>query len=60
MTCILVIEDEALVRENVVELLKAEGYSSLDARNGEEGTRLAREMLPDLILCDIQIGRAHV
>jgi two-component system, sensor histidine kinase and response regulator len=57
MIRILVIEDEALVRDNLVELLQAEGYATLEARNGEEGVRVARDTLPDLILCDIRMPR---
>ncbi len=57
MNKILVIEDEKAVRENLVELLRAEGYFSIEARDGEEGVRLAWEMLPDLILCDVMMPR---
>jgi signal transduction histidine kinase len=53
MARILVIEDEAIVRENLVELLEAEGYEVLAAANGREGLALARTQAPDLILCDI-------
>lgn len=57
MIRILVVEDEVIVRDNLVELLKEEGYEALEARNGEEGVQLARETLPDLILCDIRMPR---
>ena len=53
MARILIIEDEEAVRENLVELLQAEGYACLDAADGEEGIRKAWEAQPDLILCDI-------
>jgi two-component system, sensor histidine kinase and response regulator len=53
MKKILVIEDDTPVRNNIIELLNAEGYSSIGAKDGEEGTRLAWETIPDLIICDI-------
>lgn len=55
MIRILVVEDESMVRENVLELLRAEGYSTFGARDGEEGVRIARVELPDLIVCDISM-----
>ncbi len=53
MTNILVIEDDALVRESVMEVLEARGFAVIGAENGVTGLRLAEEHLPDLILCDI-------
>jgi len=53
MKNILVVEDEENVRENILELLSAEGYSTYGAKDGEEGVNLAREKRPDLIICDI-------
>ena len=57
MKKILVIEDESSVRQNLVELLNAEGYQAIEARDGEEGVSLAWDALPDLILCDISLPR---
>ena len=54
---ILVVEDEASVLENIVELLEAEGFSTLTARNGEEAYRLAVHEKPDLIISDIRMPR---
>ena len=53
MSKILVIEDEEPVRANILELLEAEGFDTLGAGNGLVGIQLAREHLPDLIICDI-------
>lgn len=53
MNRILVIEDEDSVRENILDLLTAEGYFPIPARDGEEGVRLAWEEKPELIVCDI-------
>ncbi len=55
MTKILVIEDEESVRENILELLDAEGFEAIAAKNGSIGLFLARAELPDLILCDVRM-----
>jgi CheY-like chemotaxis protein len=55
MAKILVIEDEETVRENILELLDAEGFEAIAAENGRIGLELARQQLPDLILCDVRM-----
>jgi two-component system, sensor histidine kinase and response regulator len=53
MTKILVIEDETLLRGEVMEWLALEDYEVLGAADGVEGVNMARTHLPDVILCDI-------
>ncbi len=55
MRTILVIEDDEAVRDNVLDLLKGEGFFALGAENGEEGLRAAQKRQPDLIVCDIMM-----
>ena len=55
MTKILVIEDEEALRVNLQVLLEAEDFQSVGAPNGRSGVELAREHLPDLILCDVMM-----
>jgi diguanylate cyclase (GGDEF)-like protein len=55
MPKILVIEDEELIRENILELLAEENFEGIGAENGEVGLRLAQSQKPDLILCDIMM-----
>lgn len=55
MTKILIIEDEETVRENILELLDAEGFEASAAENGRIGLILAQQQLPDLILCDVRM-----
>ena len=55
MTRILVIEDEAVLRQNVLDMLEFEGFESLGAADGVAGLQMAREQLPDLIICDIMM-----
>lgn len=52
---ILVVEDNDVNRSLVKDVLALGGYEILEARNGSEGVRLAREHLPDLILMDVQM-----
>src|SRR5437773_2437793 len=52
---ILVIEDNKTNLELVEYLLKASGYATLAARDGEEGLRTARKEHPDLVICDLQM-----
>ncbi|MEO8606300.1 MAG: response regulator [Chloroflexota bacterium] len=53
MTVILVIEDDLPVRTTIMDVLKAEDFDVLGARNGVEGVHIAREHLPDLIISDV-------
>jgi DNA-binding NarL/FixJ family response regulator len=55
---ILVIEDEALTRENIALILRMEGYETAAAANGRQGIAAALETRPDLILCDITMPDA--
>jgi len=52
---ILIIEDNALNRKLVRDVLQAKGYRTLESETAEEGLRLAREQLPALVLMDIQL-----
>ncbi len=55
MTCILVIEDEDLIRDSLEDLLLVEGFEVVTAQNGGEGIYLASQRQPDLILCDVMM-----
>jgi two-component system, NtrC family, response regulator AtoC len=50
---ILVIEDDAGIRANILDLFEAEGFEGIGACDGESGVTLAVQQLPDLIICDI-------
>lgn len=53
---ILVIEDDASIRELLVELLESEGYVVAAAINGLDGLRqLQVDVAPDLILIDLMM-----
>ncbi len=53
MTRILVIEDEALIRDNIVDMLTLEGFEVAEAGDGRIGLRRVLDFRPDLIICDI-------
>jgi len=55
MKTILLIEDDRALRENTEELLDLAGYSVTTAPNGKIGIVSAKELLPDIILCDIMM-----
>ena len=55
MKKILVIEDDRVIRENILKLLKAEGFDVTGAENGAQGLNAAVSNLPDVILCDVMM-----
>lgn len=55
MRTILLIEDDADMRDNTSEILELAGYRVLKAENGKRGVELAKKESPDLVLCDIMM-----
>lgn len=49
----LVIEDDANIRENIVQTLEMEGMTTFQAAEGGSGIQLARQNKPDIVICDI-------
>lgn len=52
---ILVIEDNVPNLELMCYLLRAHGYTVLEARNGQEGVEAALRERPALVICDLQL-----
>src|SRR5690606_74689 len=52
---VLLVEDNEDNRTVYRTILEHFGYQVIEARNGEDGVRTARETIPDLILMDISI-----
>lgn len=52
---ILIVEDNEKNRRMLRDILTYNGYKIMEAENGEEGVRMARERKPDLILMDMQL-----
>lgn len=55
MKSILIIEDQADMRENIATILQMEGYEVLEAGDGRQGIQMARDEKADLILCDVMM-----
>jgi two-component system, OmpR family, alkaline phosphatase synthesis response regulator PhoP len=56
---ILLIEDEAGIRETLIDRLHAEGYSVESATDGEEGLEKASNSAFDLIILDVMLPRRN-
>lgn len=56
MNKILVIDDESWLREMIRLALEQRGFEVLEAMDGEDGFAQAREQLPDIILCDVNMN----
>ncbi|WP_397396180.1 response regulator [Phenylobacterium sp.] len=52
---VLIVEDNELNMKLFHDLLDAQGYETLQTREGLEALSIAREQRPDLILMDIQL-----
>ena len=55
MKSILVIDDNADIRENTAEILELAGYQVTTAENGKKGVEQALKSKPDVIVCDIMM-----
>ncbi len=55
MQRVLIVEDEEAIRKNIERLLTLEGFEVASAPNGQHGMVLAKSMLPDVIITDINM-----
>ena len=53
---ILIVDDEAALRDMGKLLLEAQGYEVLCAEDGFEGLAALKQSLPDLIISDLSLG----
>lgn len=57
MIKVLIVEDDEINIKLATELLKVNGYDVLQARNGLDGIKIAKEAKPDIILMDIEMPK---
>jgi two-component system, sensor histidine kinase and response regulator len=57
MKKVLVIDDTLEIRMIIEETLNMFGFSTLMAEDGESGVVLAKEHIPDLIICDVHMPK---
>jgi DNA-binding response OmpR family regulator len=55
---VLVAEDDELTRNGLVEILEAEGYQAITARDGKEAVELFEKERPDFVCLDIMMPGA--
>ncbi|WP_226437628.1 ANTAR domain-containing response regulator [Rhodococcus yananensis] len=55
---VVVAEDETLIRLDLVEMLREEGYDVVgEAGDGQRAVELAEELTPDLVIMDVKMPR---
>jgi DNA-binding NtrC family response regulator len=57
MAKILLIDDEASIRNTLKEILEYEKYEVEEASNGEEGLKMIENQQFDLVLCDVKMPK---
>jgi response regulator NasT len=57
-TRVVIAEDEALIRLDLREMLREEGFDVVgEAGDGEQAVALAEQLRPDLVICDIKMPK---
>lgn len=59
MKKILIVDDETDIVESLKFVLEASGYSCYTAFNGEDGLKLAKELVPDLMILDVMMPKIN-
>src|SRR5579872_1627667 len=52
---ILVVDDESLIAETVVEILKGEGFEAISVASGASAVELAKTVRPSAVLSDVMM-----
>jgi len=55
MTTVLVVDDEPIVRDVVVRYLRRDGFTALEAEDGEDARRLIEAHNPELVVLDVML-----
>lgn len=59
MKKILIVDDEQDIVESLKFVLESSDYSCYTAFNGEDGLKLAKELIPDLIILDVMMPKIN-
>ena len=59
MKKILIVDDEQDIVESLKFVLEVSGYVCYTAYNGEDGLRLPKEIMPDLIILDVMMPKIN-
>ncbi len=59
MKKILIVDDEQDIVESLKFVLEVSGYTCYCAYNGEDGLKLAKELMPDLIILDVMMPKIN-
>ena len=59
MKKILIVDDEQDIVESLKFILEVSGYTCYCAYNGEDGLKLAKEIMPDLIILDVMMPKIN-
>ncbi len=59
MKKILIVDDEQDIVESLKFVLEANDYTCYSAYNGEDGLRLAKEIVPDLMILDVMMPKIN-
>src|SRR6266516_3495059 len=57
MSCVLVVDDEPIVREVVVKYLENAGFETLEAQDGVEARTLLEQAMPNAVVLDVMMPR---
>jgi CheY-like chemotaxis protein len=52
---VLIVEDNNIIRDQIIAILEMSGYTAMAAANGSEGLRLACQSRPALIISDVMM-----
>ena len=59
MKKILIVDDEQDIVESIKFVLESNDYSCYCAYNGEDGLKLAKEIMPDLMILDVMMPKIN-
>jgi len=59
MKKVLVVDDDKIIRDIVVDLMQSNGFTTIQAIDGEDGEKKAKDEKPDLIILDVVMPKKN-